>query len=260
MNMAPGSVATFSLYSDLYARFRPSYPEALYNWLLPLCPGYLRAWDCATGSGQTAVRLGESFARVDATDISPAQLSAAEPHTQVYYRECPAEVTPFDDGCFDLICVSQALHWFHHPSFWPEVQRVLKPGGLFAAWGYHHCVVSPEIDRACGVLWSIIEPFWSSRCQLLWDDFRGSGCPFPLLKAPSFTIANEWTLDHFLGFLNTTSASKLCKQALGESILDEACLRIARAWGEEGRIRRVELPLHLMVARKDDAPAFGGRY
>lgn len=114
------------------------------------------------------------------------------------------------------------------------------------------------MDRACSVLWSIIEPFWSSRCQLLWDDFRGSGCPLPLLKAPSFTISSDWALDHFLGFLNTTSASKLCKQALGESILDDACQRITRAWGPRNQVRRVDLPLHLMVARKDDAGGFAG--
>ena len=126
--MLSNSVATFSLYSDLYARFRPAYPEALYQWLLPLCAAQERAWDCATGNGQTAVRLGDGFARVDATDISSAQLGQAEAHNQVYYRECPAEVTPFDDASFDLITVSQALHWFHFPSFWPEVGRVLKPG------------------------------------------------------------------------------------------------------------------------------------
>ncbi|MBN3005554.1 class I SAM-dependent methyltransferase [Chromobacterium alkanivorans] len=248
--MLSNSVATFSLYSDLYARFRPAYPEALYQWLLPQCSEYERAWDCATGNGQTAVRLGDSFARVDATDISSAQLGQAEAHNQVYYRECPAEVTPFDDASFDLITVSQALHWFHFPSFWPEVGRVLKPGGVFAAWGYHLCRVSPEVDRAAAILTSIIEPFWSSRCQILWDGYSTAGCPLPALETPELAIECDWTLEQYLGFLNTLSASKLCKQTLGEHVLDDASGRIARAWGDGGQARRVGMPLSLLVARR----------
>nr|WP_199068267.1 class I SAM-dependent methyltransferase [Chromobacterium sp. ASV5] len=253
--MSFGSVASFGVYSDLYARYRPAYPEALYRWLLPLCPDTGRAWDCATGNGQTALRLGESFARVDATDISSAQLSEAQGHARVFYRECPAEVTPFDDACFDLVTVSQALHWFHHASFWPELARVLRPGGIFAAWGYHSCEVSPEVDKATAILMAIIEPFWSSRCQLLWDGYRHAGCPLPQLAAPSFTIVSDWTLEQYLGFLNTMSASKLCKQALGENVLDDALLRIARAWGAQGELRQARFPLHLLATKKPGGPS-----
>jgi ubiquinone/menaquinone biosynthesis C-methylase UbiE len=45
-----------------------------------------------------------------------------------------AESTTFIDESFDAVCVAQALHWFDYELFWPEVQRVLKPSGVFAAW------------------------------------------------------------------------------------------------------------------------------
>ncbi|MDF0605079.1 class I SAM-dependent methyltransferase [Neisseriaceae bacterium TC5R-5] len=248
--MLSNPVASFSLYSDLYACYRPDYPEALYQWLLPLCPGTERVWDCATGNGQAALRLAKDFARVDATDISSAQLAQAERHSQVFYRECPAEVTPFDDESFDLITVSQALHWFHFPSFWPEMVRVLKPAGIFAAWGYHAFSVNPQVDKEAEVFNAIIEPFWSSRNRILWSDFSSAGCPLATLPTPKFTLHNDWSLPQFLGYLDTLSASQMCKQTLGDLVLHEASQRIGRAWGHESTIRQVSMPLSLLVARK----------
>ena len=71
-----------------------------------------------------------------ATDVSAAQIEHAIPHTRVRYSVQPAEATDFPDASFDAVTVAQALHWFDLDRFWPEVQRVLRPGGFFAAWGY----------------------------------------------------------------------------------------------------------------------------
>jgi hypothetical protein len=228
----------------------PCYPEGLYRWLVSQCVETRRAWDCATGNGQSAVRLAEGFSRVDASDISPAQLFSAQPHSRVYYRECPAEVTPFDDNSFDLVTVGHALHWFHQSSFWPELERVMKPNGVFAAWGYHGCHVTADVDKATAVLMSIIEPFWSSRFQLLWDGYQESGCPLMPMQSPDFVGSSDWTLDQYLGFLNSQPASRLCMQTMGSNVLDQARLRIARAWGQASIVRRVSFPLRLFTARK----------
>ena len=42
----------FSLVSGDYARFRPTYPAALFAWLAKNAPGRALAWNRATGTGQ----------------------------------------------------------------------------------------------------------------------------------------------------------------------------------------------------------------
>lgn len=41
----------FSARASDYARYRPRYPEALFEFLAALAPARETAWDCGTGSG-----------------------------------------------------------------------------------------------------------------------------------------------------------------------------------------------------------------
>jgi ubiquinone/menaquinone biosynthesis C-methylase UbiE len=166
------AIATFDLHSEQYARYRPQYPDMLFRWLQAAVSNQQRAWDCATGTGQAAGKLALLFDRVDACDINHSQLEAAERSANVFYLECPVEQSPYGDAVFDLITVAQSLHWFDFPRFWPQVERTLKPGGVFAAWGYDWFQVSPEVDDAMRFFRAVIEPFWSSCSQLLWDGYR----------------------------------------------------------------------------------------
>jgi hypothetical protein len=42
----------FSKQSDLYARYRPTYPKELYDYILSFVKEKNTVWDCATGNGQ----------------------------------------------------------------------------------------------------------------------------------------------------------------------------------------------------------------
>lgn len=246
------AIATFELYSDRYARFRPVYPDSLYQWLLTQTRGAQKAWDCATGTGQAAVQLARHFDRVEASDINASQLMMAELRANLHYLTCPAEHPPYLDNSFDLITVAQALHWFDREEFWPQAARVLRPGGVFAAWGYDWFYATAEINDAMRFYSAVIEPFWSSSTQLLWDGYRDCGMPFAPIAAPSFEIVMDWNLEQLLGFIQTWSAHKMCVQSLGQHVLDDARKRLAKAWGEPGILHRITLPLHLVVGRKPD--------
>jgi hypothetical protein len=65
----------FSEKSDLYARARPTYPDALFDFIASRVPERDRAWDCATGSGQAARGLARHFGLVEATDASGEQIA-----------------------------------------------------------------------------------------------------------------------------------------------------------------------------------------
>ena len=64
----------------------------------------------------------------------------------------PADKVPIDDGTVDLVTVAQALHWFDVSSFYPEVRRVAKPGGILAVWCYQLHSITPgdRRDRDAG--------------------------------------------------------------------------------------------------------------
>jgi hypothetical protein len=47
----------FSPVAERYVRARPTYPDALFEWLANEAPALDVAWDCATGSGQAAQSL-----------------------------------------------------------------------------------------------------------------------------------------------------------------------------------------------------------
>ena len=126
----------FSRQAAAYADFRPTYPDELFAWLKDLVQGATTAWDCATGNGQAALGIMPHVERVIATDASAPQLAHAQPLPNVHYVRMRAEEAAIASGSVDVVTVAQALHWFDTASFFDEVHRVVRRGGVVAA-----CVV-----------------------------------------------------------------------------------------------------------------------
>jgi len=226
----------FSATAREYALYRPRYPRALFEYLFDCCPDLDRAWDCATGSGQAAVALAERFAEIEATDASPEQIENAEPHERIRYSLQPAESTNFPDRHFSLVTVGQALHWFDLEAFWPEVQRVLKPRGVFAAWTYTWPRVTESIDRIVATrLLDIIAGYWLPHNQLVMEGYASIEFPFHELPPPSLTLQQYWTLQQFLAYVGTWSATRRAVDELGDEFLRELSEGLQDAWGDQDR-------------------------
>ena len=99
----------FSTQADIYARYRPRYPQELFEFIFERTANRQNAWDCATGNGQSAKVLARYFEKVFATDISQKQIDNAAQAVNIHYSVQPAEETNFADNTFDLITVSQAF-------------------------------------------------------------------------------------------------------------------------------------------------------
>ena len=158
----------FSTQADAYARYRPTYPDALYAWLASRVPARALAWDCGTGSGQAAVALAAHFTQVIASDPSREQIAHATAHARVRYFVASAEQPPAEAMGADLVTVAQALHWFDLERFYPALERVLSPGGLFAVWGYGLMRITPQVDAVVTHYYTdVVGPYWPpDRCHI----------------------------------------------------------------------------------------------
>src|SRR6185503_4614338 len=183
----------FSPLAATYARARPTYPAALYQWLAGLCRCRELAWDCATGNGQAALGLAGHFAHVVATDRSAEQLRHAPRHSRVEYRLASAERSGLAVASVDLVTVAAALHWLDFASFFAEAARVSRPGGVLAAWTYHTAICEPPFDRAFHRLyWDVLRPFFDDRVRYVDDKYAGIEIPGEPIASPPFTVTVDW--------------------------------------------------------------------
>ncbi len=245
------SLDLFSERSDLYAAARPQYPSALFDQIAAAAPGSASVWDCATGNGQAALALSQYFDRVLATDHSAAQIAHAQPQARVTYSVQSAEQTTFANASIDAVCVAQALHWFATEAFYAEVYRVLKPSGIFAAWGYSWMEITPSINATIQrEILDLLASHWAPNNALLWDGYRNVLFPFDELPSQPCAITVRWNLDQLLDYMRTWSATRALIAQSGEHFLLDARNALAPEWGNPAAPRTVCMPLVLRLGRR----------
>jgi SAM-dependent methyltransferase len=240
----------FSGQAAEYAKFRPSYPAALFEYLAKIVPSRNVAWDCATGSGQAAIALAKHFALVIATDASAKQIRNAERAERVQYRVAPAENSGIESESVDLVTVAQALHWFDLAKFYEEAKRVLNPGGLIAVWNYDFLQATPEIDAAVNRFYhDIVGPFWPPERRVIETGYATLPFPFQEIEAPAFRIEVHWTLPQLIGYLQTWSATQRYIEANGSNPLTLIADELEKAWNDPDAMKLIVWPLTVRIGR-----------
>ena len=201
----------FSKDSAQYAKFRPRYPDALFNDLASRARERNAAWDCATGNGQAAVALGSRFDLVYATDLSAQQIKLAEPRRNVVYGVGTAEKSGLQAGSVNLITVAQAYHWLDHEKFRQEALRVGQPGALVAIWCYAIMATCPEVDRVVDQIYSQdLRGYWEPERRFVERGYQDLPFDFQEIQLPKFEMKADWSFQHLLGYLSTWSALNKC--------------------------------------------------
>lgn len=241
----------FSSVARVYVQARPHYPPELFEWLATLSTGHALAWDCGAGSGQASVALARYFDRVEATDLSAAQITQAVVHPRVTYRVAPAEDSGLAGGSVDLVTVAQALHWFDHPRFFAEVDRVLALGGAFAAWTYGTLSVEDEpVNRLIEMFYhETVGPYWPPERRLVESGYRSIPFPFTPVEAPMFQMALDWTLPELLAYFRSWSATARYVRDCGEDPVAPLGEQLGPVWGDAKAPRRVRWPLSVLAGR-----------
>jgi SAM-dependent methyltransferase len=240
----------FSKQAADYAKFRPRYPQKLFDYLGSTAPSRHLAWDCGTGNGQAAVGLASVFDRVIATDASAKQIANAQSHKKIDYRVAPAENSGIESETLDLIMVAQALHWFDLDRFYAETRRVLKPDGILAASAYNLLHIEPMIDDVVNrYYYEVVGSFWPPERKLV-EQFADLSLPFHKVEPPKFEMTAQWNLDHLLGYLRTWSSTQRFIAAKGSDPLEQIIDELHAVWGDSQQTRKVTWPLILRIGIK----------
>jgi len=238
----------FSKQSDLYAKYRPGYPQALYDCIINHVENKEAAWDCGTGNGQAAKELSKAFMKVFATDISQKQIDKAVQSDNIFYSVQPAEQTNFPDNSFDLVTVAQALHWFRFDEFYNEVRRVTKPGGIFASWTYSLLRITGEINALVeDHHYNTLHGYWDDERKYVDEEYRSIPFPFSKITPPVFSIEYDWTIEELEGYLNTWSGLQKFITKNNYNPVDDLIHRIKSNWKQEQM--KIIFPVHLLLGR-----------
>jgi ubiquinone/menaquinone biosynthesis C-methylase UbiE len=159
----------FSCQSKEYSKFRPTYPEEMYEWLTSRMNCTNLAIDFATGNGQNAVGLSDYFSHVIGVDISQKQLDSAYKRPNIKYINLAAEKYKEEcrEGSVDLVTIAQGLHFLDINKFIKKCSGLLKPGGIFFAFAY----IYPQCKDNHYVN-TFLDYYYYDVLADYWEDFR----------------------------------------------------------------------------------------
>jgi SAM-dependent methyltransferase len=147
----PDAVTRFSSYAADYDAARPHPPaelaEVLMQWSSASAPDVV---DVGAGTGLSALIWAGRARAVTAVEpgdgmraVAQQRLAALPGRTRFAVAGGSAEDTGLPDACADIVTASQAMHWFDAARALPEMARILRRGGVFAAYD---CDWPPCID------------------------------------------------------------------------------------------------------------------
>jgi ubiquinone/menaquinone biosynthesis C-methylase UbiE len=230
-----------------YDRARPAPPPILLDLLTQLIdtPHPALVVDLGSGTGLSTALWGERAAR--AIGIEPnadmrkeaARKVEDHPHAaHIEYREGLAHQTGLPDGCADIVTAAQSFHWMEPVATLAEVARILRPGGLFAAYDYDSPpTIHWELDRlaqeATMRLMELVRERRLAQSLKIWPKNKSLD---PLRQSAHFRFTREVLLHHieqgdaarFLEMMQSSALSsqfQFAEQEIGLDRLRQAALQ-----------------------------------
>jgi SAM-dependent methyltransferase len=224
-----------------YDRFRPRPPEVLLDLLVRLAgggrPGLVV--DLGSGTGLSARAWAGRAERVVGVEPDDAMRAVAEEQGGAEFVAASSSATGLPDACADLVTCSQSLHWMEPEPTFAEVGRILRPGGVFAAYDYDPIpVVHPEVDAAFDAVLDAAKALrdetgsispWTSRRPLWKGDHLKR-----LRESGRFAYAREFVLHavedgdtrRLLGYMRSLGAVEVHRDLLPLDELEATARRI----------------------------------
>ena len=121
--------------ADIYAKYRPTYPDSLMDYLYSQV-GFQKSSviaDIGSGTGKFSQLLLQRGSLVYGVEPNEDMRRTAEKELSQYPDfisvDAPAESTGLEDSGIDFVTVAQAVHWFDRQRFRAVCKRILKEKG-----------------------------------------------------------------------------------------------------------------------------------
>lgn len=141
-------------FADVYDEHRPSPAAAVVDVLLLLAQTERPRLvvDLGAGTGLSARAWGDRADEVVGVDGNRRMIERAQRMTRapgIRFVEGFAAETGLPAGRADVVTCSQSFHWMEPEPVLAEAARLLRPGGVFAAYDYDvPPVIQPDVDEA----------------------------------------------------------------------------------------------------------------
>jgi ubiquinone/menaquinone biosynthesis C-methylase UbiE len=141
-------------FAKRYDAYRPAPPAALLDVLCRLARVERPALvvDLGTGTGLSArvwAGRAECVVGVEPNGVMRAYAARATDAPNVEYVDAYADESGLPDGSADIVTCSQSLHWMEPEPTFAEAARILRRGGILAAYDYDvPPLVYPGVDAA----------------------------------------------------------------------------------------------------------------
>ena len=206
---------SFDAWAPEYDRYRPGYPDALFDQIAGelLLPAVPLVVDLGAGTGRATRAMAGRGWRVTAVEPGKPMLDvlrarATDDGLLVATVQASAEETGLDPSSVDLATAAQAFHWFDQARALTEMSRIVRPGGGIALfWNVRDADASPLLAgynallKAHGVENDIFEPGPDQRVR---DAIAHSGG----FAEPRFTQVRheiDMSAEAFIGLAFTAS-------------------------------------------------------
>ena len=122
--MSPNNIGKFSGKADDYARYRPSYPTELIEYLYETAQTDSAA-DIGAGTGIFTRLLMNKPWKVTAVELNTDMIRKTLSHKDINVINVTAEHTEPPDNSVGIVAAANAFPWSDAPSFSNEWERIL---------------------------------------------------------------------------------------------------------------------------------------
>ncbi|GFS18678.1 trans-aconitate 2-methyltransferase [Elysia marginata] len=216
-NLMTYSCDKIKMYADLdqskaYSEFRPRYSKELYKTIADYCretmPDLGLAVDVGCGPGMSTLGFCKYFEKVIGIDVSETQIACAPTDVpNCEFKVGYSHQLPFiESGTADLFCSGQSFYFMPQKETLAEADRVLRPGGTVALFGYG--LINARRQQINEILQKIfvrLMPYMPKETTQAVSKLRETTLPYSdFIRREDFKAAHQMTLEEFIGFIKST--------------------------------------------------------